>query len=187
MSLGDAIRAAQKPIIDALESPWRISHRIEYEDLEADPDMRNRVVRWFYTRLKGEWLYEDAEFRSLGRYFIVRGEKVELVANSEQYNDPSYKNPEEPERSLKLKLDLIRKHLVSKRRIARVLEKYAKKHSVKWWDLEDKWESIKHALYKELRRKILQSIDAKIGLDAVKDEKPPSVIDDEQQGNIWAM
>lgn len=185
MSYGDAIRAAQKPIIEALESKWKVSQQIEYEDLEADPDLRNRIVRWFYTHLKREWLYEDEEFRSLARYFIVKEDKVELVVNSDQYRDPNFKSPGEPERSLKLKLDFIRKYLVSKRRVARILEKYASKHKVKWWDLEDKASSIKHAFYKEFRRKILQSIDAKISLEKIKDKKPDSVIEDEKEGNLW--
>jgi hypothetical protein len=181
MSLGELVRAAQKPIIDALESPLRVSHTIEYEDLEADPDMRNRIVRWFYTRLKSEWLYEDDEFRTLSRYFIVRNDKVELVASSEQYRDPAYKSQDNSEKNLRLKLNLVKKYLVSKRRVARVLEKYAKHTGTRWWDLEDKWKEIKHALYKELRRKILESIDTKIGLDAVENKKPPSVLEDEKE------
>jgi hypothetical protein len=184
MSLGDAVRAAQKPIVDALESPFRLGHSIEYEDLEADPDMRNRIVRWYYTRLKNEWLYQDSKFRSLARYFIIKDGKPVLVSSSEEYKDKSFKNPDEPEKNTLLKLDLIRKHLINKRRIARVLEKYASKTETKWWDLEDAVDNVKIVLYKELRRKILESIDAKISLESVKTKKPPSVIEDEASGEI---
>lgn len=184
MSYGDAVRAAQQPIIDALESPYRMGHQIEYEDLDADPDMRNRVVRWYYTRLKNEWLYQDKEFRSLARYFIIKDGKPILVSSSEQYKDSSFKDPDEPEKNILLKLDLIRKYLINKRRIARVLEKYATKTETKWWDLEDAVDKVKIALYKELRRKILESIDAKISIESIKTKKPPSVLEDEASGEI---
>jgi hypothetical protein len=142
-----------------MEQPIEVSKTIEYEDVNWDPDLRNRVVRYYYNLAKRKWLYNNKLFLDLVRYLRLHNNRPVLVASLA--DAPEHAPASEDERLVRQKLAVVRDYLISKRRIARVLESYSERERVKWWDLEDEehHESILRALVKECERKIIKSIE----------------------------
>lgn len=168
----DRIREQQRPFRDLLDSPLRIRQTVEYEDVNQDPDLRNRVVRWYYVHLRDQWLYTDPELRSLAQYFKLAptangGQRAVMVSTV----DGAQNKPiTDDDSTIKKLLYPIRDHLLSKRRIAKVLEAYADKHDIKWWDLQDdKYHArIRHYMFRELKRKITKSITSNTDITTLR-------------------
>jgi hypothetical protein len=132
---------------------------LQYEDVNANTDLRNRQVKYFYDKAK-DWI--EKEYLDLCAYIIVKDGRADVVSSLDEYKRDKTAYLKDSVEDLKKKIELIRKYALSKRLVARVLEKYSRKTDVKWWDLQEKKSSIKKLIHSALKRKIKKAIETKI-------------------------
>jgi hypothetical protein len=126
-------------------------------DVNYDPDLRNRTVKYFkHKTLK--WINSDSDFQKVLNYFVIRtgdGKKyVDLVKDIKEYK----KENKDSEEIIKMKIEFIRKFVLSKKLVAKILEKFGNKYDVKWWNFKSNKESIKETILHELKKKIKNNI-----------------------------
>jgi hypothetical protein len=129
-----------------------------YMDVNSDPDLRNKTVRYFKDKAI-YWLLNDGEYKSLLNYFVVRNDAkkipyVDVVRETSEYNKQNKDSSED----IKLKVKFIVHYILKKRLIARILEKYGVKTNMKWWNFKANTEEIKDVIRHELKRKIKSSL-----------------------------
>jgi len=138
------------PNMTTLFSPVAVtvgSNWFEYDDVNTDPELRNRVVRYFRDKML-EYLNEDGS--DLLGYFTVKkkegGDIVEFNKTGDDHKDSA---------STKLtKIEYIRYNIMSKKFIAKTLEHYTEKKNMKWWDLKANKHSVERYIYSKLKDKI---------------------------------
>ena len=131
-----------------------ITNYYNYLDVNQDPDLRNKIVRYFKERTL-HWLLNDEEFKQLLNYFVFRtdSKRVQYVDPVRKHSEMAKENNDTSEQ-LRAKVKYMKEFVVSKRLIAKILEKYGTKFNVKWWNFKNNIEDIKDVIHHELKKKI---------------------------------
>jgi hypothetical protein len=182
-----------------IEDTPKVRVPIELEDLNYDPDLRNNVVKFYKRKLLQEWLvYQDDLFMLLIKYFQVgKNGKVDLkktaptnISSSTSSTSLAIPSPlqgknantssnsetdgpatlsDDYEKNAQKILYYLRKHLTHKILISKILEHYADKRGIKWWDLESEHQEkkVKKACFKWFMKWIQKAIDKNTTLEEV--------------------
>lgn len=133
--------------------PVSFSHNwYQYDDINSDPDLRNRVVRKYKDFIL-DWLNDS--FSDLLNYFVVRKKDGNDVV---EFNKDAKENQENKDSNdvKSKKIEYIKHNILHKRTIAKWLELYTVNHNLKWWDLSANRSIVKNYIYKKLHKKISQ-------------------------------
>jgi hypothetical protein len=123
------------------------SNYYTYDNVNIDPDLRNRVVDYYQDKCE-KWLKDT--YADLLGYVSVRGSNVEFVKSEGDYSKGS--------QDIEKKSQFLREHIFRKKYIAEALERYANDSNVKWWDLRAKKSIVKPYLHDFLKAKIKHKI-----------------------------
>lgn len=137
----------------------------DIDPLNNDPYYHNRLIEHIYLRLTEKWLYKDADFKKLLKYFNVEvnGNKgtVSLIANP----DELVKTNEDKKKYI---FRYIEKVFISKKFVAKVIKQYVATTHIKWYDLLANTDSLKELFAHKLKKVIIASIYEMNGKKVIK-------------------
>ena len=116
-------------------------------DVNNDPELRKRVVRYFFDKYSTTWL--PFSFIKLQKYLVSSNGNIEFIKNINDYNKETIieKNiiPSD-------KIDFIIDNIFGKHEILVFLDKFVRINNVNWYDLKTKYnDKIKSDLYDKLK------------------------------------
>lgn len=130
-----------------LPSYWSNS-RYTHNDVNNDPNLRRETVKYFYDKFKHTWLPEY--FNNLYKYFKVVNGEVKYIDSLSDI-DTSTDNYE-------IKARFIVSHIFEKIDMEALIEKYALKNRVNWYDLKkyksDIRDYVHHKIDKHIRNRV---------------------------------
>lgn len=125
-----------------------------YKNLNADPRVHQRLVKYFYYKALDKWLYED--LIDILNYLKIRNGKVDIINSMKEY-DPLAVDKESDD-DIRKKIDFIEKFFLSKRLMARIIHEYVKHTGTNWVDLPKNEYFIRQIVGNKLTRRIKRAI-----------------------------
>ncbi len=119
------------------------SNFYEYDDVNSDPELRNNVVRYFRDKVLS---FMANSYSDLLNHIAMKGSQYDVVKT-----DSSRENKDSLDVRNK-KIEYIRAHVLSKRLIARLLERFTESTKMKWWNLRDNTEIVTDYLHAKLKK-----------------------------------
>jgi len=111
-------------------------------DVNNDPDLRKKVVRFFFEKFANIWLSQS--FIKLQRYLKVSNGEVTFIKTTGDY-DKELVNDDK-------KVEFILENIFSKHELLVFLEKFVNRYNVNWYDLKTKhYERVKTEIYQKLK------------------------------------
>lgn len=96
-----------------------------YEDLNNDPEIHQKLTKYFYYKILDKWLFDD--LIDLLNYLTIEGNKIKLG---------SYKKSNTTSNSeIKKKVDYFEKYILKKRHVYKILKQFVKRTGTRWVDL----------------------------------------------------
>jgi hypothetical protein len=118
-----------------------------YTDVNNDPELRKKVVRYFYEKYSTTWL--PFSFTKLQKYLVSSNGTVSFISNINDYDKES-KN--ENKNVPSDKIDFIIDNVFGKHELLVFLDKFVRNYNVNWYDLKTKHsDKIKSELYDKLK------------------------------------
>ena len=134
-------------IVSLLETP------MYYQDLNKSADVQRRITKYFHTKAQDKWLYNDASYESLLKYFVVTKSNKEITVDLiKSMKDATEKKWTDDER--KYIFQFIEKYFLTKKFVYKVLRDYVKATNVNWYDLYTNSHVIKSHIRHKLKSKI---------------------------------
>lgn len=138
----------------------------DVDPLNNDPRYHESVINYFYTKLTEKWLYRDAAFRQLLKFFKIttEGTKGEVsMIDIKDLDKNSYKNISEEELGLrnqykKYIFQYIEKYFITKHLVGKILKQYIRRTHTKWYDLFNNTDIIKDLMSYKLKKLIIATI-----------------------------
>lgn len=129
----------------------------ERDPLNEDGQYQNRVIDHFYIRLTEKWLYKDASFRKLLKYFYISKTKTE--GSVQLIEDPEKVSKEDIDSvDRKYIFKYIEKFFVTRNLVEKALREYVGATHIKWYDLFYNSDAIKDILSRKLKKLIISTI-----------------------------
>lgn len=125
---------------------------IEYQNLDNDPQLRRKMMRYFYQKFLNYWIHDD--FSALLGYFVVKDSKVKPISTLNSYR----KTRNESKREVDAIVAYLAKYYVTKERMKKMLHTYIAKSRTHWYDLRKNKELVKEALFKRVKYLIKEDI-----------------------------
>jgi hypothetical protein len=127
--------------------PKPISYNSSSYDVNNDPELRKKVVRYFFDKYSTTWL--PFSFIKLQKYLVSSNDNIEFIKNINDYNKETIieKNiiPSD-------KIDFIIDNIFGKHELLVFLDKFVRINNVNWYDLKTKYnDKIKSDLYDKLK------------------------------------
>ena len=111
-------------------------------DVNNDPELRRRMVRFIYDKFKNSWL--SYSFLKLQKYLTNNGTSIDFVKNINDYDKESTNDDK--------KVDFILENVFGKHEVLLFLDKFVKNHQVNWYDIKTKHiDRVKSELYDKLK------------------------------------
>lgn len=128
-----------------------------FENLNADPRIRKRIVKFFYYKILDNWLMDDLV--DILNFFTIKDGKVDLIDNISQYEPlGSYNESEEIKEK---KIDFIEDFFLTKSFVSRVLDEYVNNTKTNWYELPKNSYFIKDIIAKKLTNRIKRALSEK--------------------------
>ena len=113
-----------------------------YSDVNNDPELRKRVVRYFFEKFSTVWL--PYSYLKLQKYLKNTNGEISFIKTIGDY-DKEVVNDD-------AKIEFILENVFSKHELLVFLDKFVNKYNVNWYDLKTKHiEKIKSELYDKLK------------------------------------
>lgn len=127
----------------------------KYEDLNYDPEVRKKMIRYFYYKVLGDWLYDD--YKGLLNYFVIKNDIVDVISNLNEVDESKQNSIAEQEK----KIEFIKNYIFTKKFVYKILSKYIAYTNSNWYDLNRNEYYIKKLIKHKLKNKILKAISEK--------------------------
>ncbi len=124
---------------------------VEYQNLDNDPTVRRRMMKYYYNKIHGKWIMDD--YDKLHKYVKVQNGKAGLIKNLS-----SYQKGEVAAKNTKLKIKFLLDNYAKKEDIKRYLHQYIKDSQGHWYNLGTEKLRVKRALYKYMKEAIRDDI-----------------------------
>lgn len=121
--------------VDPFIKPWvpSVTYPIiynKYNDLNSDPVMRKKIVKYFRNLMLDKWLYNES--RDILNYLKIKSDgNVDFLSNLSEYNPNTKDNSVDTEKKIKF----IEKYVLSDNVILRLLSRYVHESTVSWVNL----------------------------------------------------
>jgi hypothetical protein len=127
--------------------PKPISYNSSSYDVNNDPELRKKVVKYFFHVYSTTWL--PFSFTKLQKYLTLSNGNISFIKNINEYNKETTveKNVVPAD-----KLDFIIDNVFGKHELLVFLDKFVRVHNVNWYDLKTKhYDKVKTELYDKLK------------------------------------
>ena len=126
-----------------------------YSDLNVDPDVQHRVIKFVQMKTLDHWLYRDLA-PLLGYFKVDSSGKVSVITKKEDYNPKSIKD--DSDKNIELKIDYIEENFLTKKTVKKILERYVSDTNGEWVKIPKRPEVIKILMGEKLKKIIKQCI-----------------------------
>lgn len=114
-----------------------------YSDVNNDPDLRRRVVKYYHDKIE-VWLY--GSYKDFGGYVVENDDNVSLSRGEVTMN---------PNKARFLMKNIIRKSVV-----LTIIDKFVRRNNVNWFDLKEKHHSnLKKFIHTKLKNYLRKNVD----------------------------
>jgi hypothetical protein len=128
-----------------------------YENMNADPKVQMRIVKYFYYKVLDKWLYTD--MLDVLNYLKTKNNKIDLLDNLNEYNENSV--DKDSDDTVKQKIDFIEKYIFTKTLLFKILNKFVKETGNGWISLPKMESLIKDLIEDKLTKRMRQVISEK--------------------------
>lgn len=133
---------------------WSYNLQDDSDYVNDDPRYQKKVIKHIRTRLKEKWLYSDALFRKLLRYFDAQ--KTDNKCTVQMISDPDKLNSSKADKATrKCIFRYIEKLFITKKFVEKTLRQYVKTHRIKWYDMFSNSDDLKRLFADKLEKQIL--------------------------------
>jgi len=113
-----------------------------YSDINNDPELRKRVVRYFFEKFSTVWL--PYSYTKLQKYLKNTNGEISFIKTIGEYDKEIIND--------NAKVEFILENILSKHELLVFLDKFVNKNNVNWYDLKLKHiDKIKSELYDKLK------------------------------------
>jgi Asp-tRNA(Asn)/Glu-tRNA(Gln) amidotransferase B subunit len=126
-----------------------------YSDLNADPDVQHRIVKFVQMKTLDHWLYRDLA-PLLGYFKVDSSGKVSVITKKEDYNPKSIKD--DSDEIIEKKIDFIEENLLTRKTVKKILDRYVSDTNGEWVKIPKRPEVIKILIGEKLKKMIKQCI-----------------------------
>lgn len=124
-----------------------------YEDLNADRRVHKKMIKYFFYKTLDKWLYD--ELSEILNYFVIKGDRVELISNLSQFNSAT---GHDSQASADKKVKYIENNVISPKFMSKILYKYVQETGTHWYDLTKNEFFIRQVLKRALSKRIRKAI-----------------------------
>ncbi|ARF10827.1 hypothetical protein Hokovirus_3_100 [Hokovirus HKV1] len=144
---------------DRFIKPWvpSVTYPIYYNkpnDLNQDPVMRKKIVKYFKNIMLDKWLYNES--RDILNYLKVNNGKVDFLSNLSEYNPRNVDKDSSVDTENKIKF--IEKYVLSDNTLLRLLSRYVNESTVSWVNLPKNKYYIRKLMEEKLYKMIKYAI-----------------------------
>jgi hypothetical protein len=136
----NTLRVSQDPFIPPIVTSTPVVTGIplvprRYQDLNTDPEVRQRMTSYFYGKLYDQWMYSD--FRFMLKNLKVSGNKIRVSRAKD-------KNASESD--IQAKIDFLKNRVFDREKLYRLLVVYTNRSRSNWYDLKANKQHVKNLL-----------------------------------------
>lgn len=129
----------------------------EVDPLNSDVKYQNRTIDYFHTRLTEKWLYKEALYKSLLKYFMIKKKddkgSITLISDPTKISESNISDDD-----AKHVFKYIEKFFITRRFVEKVLREYITRSHVKWYDLYSNSSTLKDLFRHKLKKIIVKTI-----------------------------
>jgi len=130
-----------------------------YENMNADPQLHERMVKHFYFyKTLGEWLYDEM-VEILGYLEKGKDKKIHLIKNVNKYDESSVES--DSKETIEAKIDFIKKHVLHQSDMMYILSRVVKDTNTNWYDLPHREHLVIRAVKRFLEKKLRKLVKNK--------------------------
>ena len=122
-----------------------ISAGVRYQNLNNDPELKQKMTSYFYNKLYDQWIFSDFHF--MLDNIKVRGEGQISVTKS---SSPTTAN------NMYIKVDFLKNRVMTRETIYRLLHQYVYKSKTNWYDLKRNKQYVKNLIRHKLAKSLRQ-------------------------------
>lgn len=127
-----------------------------YPALNADPIFQKEVVRFFRNKIIDDWLYD--RLKPLLNFFEIDDGKVRWISESTQKIKDVLDENTDSDIVIDKKAKFIKEHVLSKKMIKNILEKFIVENNVSWYDLKKLQKALEKKFLVGLYKKFKKSL-----------------------------
>ena len=161
------VNSIQELVWDPVTKKWYIpklvihvhdNARSKLSLINNDPEYRNKVLEYFYTKLTEKWLYSEAMYEKLLKYFKATriGDKVEIELMPHNFERTDADKAAQEEYKFFI-FKYIDNHFATRKFVKDVLEDFIYTTGANWYDLYHNNQAVKQLFAKKLKKVIKQT------------------------------
>ena len=125
-----------------------INSSIRFQNLNNDPELKQKMTTYFYNKLYDQWIYSDFHFmldniRVKGRGKISVNKSTSKTTSTNMYT----------------KVEFLENRVMTRETVYRLLHQYVYKSSTNWFDLKKNKQYIKNLLRHKLAKSLRELSD----------------------------
>ena len=121
-----------------------------YDTIDNSPDVREKMVNYFYDLLRDDWLLDD--LNDILNYFVYRDGKVSMIKSLSDYNPTNIEK--DTDKIAEEKVKYLTKNVISRYNVLEVLTKFVKGTQSKWVELPKNTFFLKQAFKEYIKKEI---------------------------------
>ena len=114
---------------------------IRFQNLNNDPELKQKMTSYFYNKLYDQWIFSDFHF--MLDHIKVRGNGQFMVSKTTSTTN---------EKNMYLKIDFLKNRVMTRETVYRLLHHYVRKSNTNWYDLKKNKQYVKNLLRHKLAK-----------------------------------
>ena len=115
---------------------------ITYPDVNANRQLRNNVIDYFYNKIVGNWL----------KYQYVDLYKLLEVTNGTVSFIKSMNNLNSSDKDINAKYDFMLRNYLNRETVSKLLDKFRRKNNINWWNIKDHTDVVRKYIKSKLEK-----------------------------------
>lgn len=128
-----------------------------YENLNADPNLQSRMVKYFYFKTLDKWLYDDLD--DALNYLTSKDGKIDILSNLNDYKMSTVEH--DSDLIIKKKIEFIEEYFLTKSMVSNILTNLTEESDIQWVNLAKNEYIVKKFIGKYLIKQLKKAISKK--------------------------
>jgi hypothetical protein len=126
--------------------------KVDY--MSSDPRLRERMVKYYYSKIIDKWLYNEKSYEDLTNYFNLQKEGDQLLVSIVRSLEDAHANNGDQ----KYIFRFIEAVFVNEKFVSKVLNEYTERANVPWYDLPQNNAILKSLFRHKLKKAIVKAV-----------------------------
>jgi hypothetical protein len=146
----------ESPVLSSLNLTYSRPTFGFYENLNADPELHERMVHHFlYYKLFGEYLYDELG-GLLGYLKVDKNGNVHLIKSLKDYKEDAIDS--DSDKDIEKKIEFIKDKVMKEKDMMFLLDNFVKETGINWYDLPHKEHKVMKQIGRYLNKKLRKLI-----------------------------